>query len=170
MGENISWPTCRHPARHFAGQMESEANIPFKNYFNVLPFIILTSKICPKMSFEISFSFSTYCFPMGQIVVQLFVANLINSSYLESYLLAETIKTLPGIAIIGDKKPWTRKHSAQTERNRLLQRYLIKKLVKPLTNKRFLPVKNDIIIFKTVLKHCNWFYLAIINNKLYFLF
>ena len=132
MGENISWPTCRHPARHFAGQMESEANIPFKNYFNVLPFIILTSKICPKMSLEISFSFSTYCFPMGRIVVQLFVANLINSSYLESYLLAETIKTLPGIAITGDKKPWTQKHCAQTERNRLIQRYLIKKLVKPL--------------------------------------
>ena len=70
-----------------------------------LPFIILTSKICPKISLEINFSFSTYCFPMGRIVVQLFVANLIKSSYLESYLLAETIKTPRGIAITGDKKP-----------------------------------------------------------------
>lgn len=105
MGGKLPWPTCRHPAGHFAGQMESKANIPFKNNVNVLPFIILTSKICPKMSLEINFSFSTYCFQMCRIVVQLFVANSIKSSYLESYLLAETIKTPPGIAIAGDKKP-----------------------------------------------------------------
>ena len=104
MGQKLPWLTCRHPAGHFAGQIETKANIPFKNNVNVLPFIILTSKICPKMSLEINFSFCTYCFLVCRIVVQLFVANLIKSSYLKSYLLAKTIKTPPGIAITGDKK------------------------------------------------------------------
>ena len=40
----------------------------FNNNVNVPPFIILTSKICPKMSLEINFSFSTYCFPMGSFI------------------------------------------------------------------------------------------------------
>ena len=81
---------------------------------------------------------------------------LIKKSYLENFLPAQKIKSPPGIAVTDDKKPWTRKRTARsTVQTRYWNRLLVldKKCKDTFTNKSFLPLKNDINIFKTVSKH-----------------
>ena len=81
---------------------------------------------------------------------------LIKKSYLENFLPAQKIKSPPGIAVTDDKKPWTRKRAARSNcSNRVLKPFTStwQKFNDTFTNKSFLPLKNNINIFKTVSKH-----------------
>ena len=81
---------------------------------------------------------------------------LIKKSYLENFLPTQKIKSPPGIAVTDDKKPWTPKRTARSNcSNRVLKPFTStwQKCNDTFTNKSFLPLKNNINIFKTVSKH-----------------
>lgn len=96
---------------------------------------------------------------------------LIKKSYLENFLPAQKIKSPLGIAVTDDKKPWTRKRTARSNcSNRVLKPFTStwQKCNDTFTKVSFL--WRIISIFSRLYQNTNWFYLAIINNTVHFVF